>query len=262
MTPETARAVCPREANLQWQSVEDITNAAVGDVVAINLFHRLRGKLTAVFTLIIGKLNEHNWSFLIAGDLRFVDVNSQVHILGTVGRRPVIVLRDQLPTAVLADIGVCLTILLGGRSVCISVFAVLTLVMMAVSPNESDHRGFTIHELDENGKSVPVEYEAIWSDASHLRVHRITPKFTLQETPHKCQAKTKETEKKTIDWMGCVRQNRATWLPLKSVIQKLTPSLHAPHGPVAAPATVPIGVRSAAFQSDTLSPEKFVIRIR
>jgi len=206
VTPETARAVCPREANLQWQSVEDITNAVVGDVVAINLFHRLRGKLTAVFTLIIGKLNEHNWSFLIAADLRFVDVNSQVHILGTVGRRPVIVLRDQLPTAVLADIGVCLTILLGGRSVCISVFAVLTLVMMAVSPNESDHRGFTIHEPDENGKSVPVEYEAIWSDASHLRVHRITPKFTYKKLLTSVRPKQKKQKKRQlIGWVACVR---------------------------------------------------------
>jgi len=124
-----------------------------------------------------------------------------------------------------------------------------------------DHRGFTIHELDENGKSVPVEYEAIRSDASHLRVHR--PSLpTRNSSQVSGQNKRNRNKKTTIDWMGCVRQNRATWLPLKSVIQKLTPSLHAPHGPVAAPATVPIGVRSAAFQSDTLSPEKFVIRIR
>src|SRR5262245_39486463 len=40
-----------------------------------------------------------------------------------------------------------------------------------------DHKGFTIHELDESGKPVPVEYEAIRTDPSHLRVKRITPKI-------------------------------------------------------------------------------------
>src|SRR5215471_1541856 len=40
-----------------------------------------------------------------------------------------------------------------------------------------DHKGFTIHELDESGKSVPVEYEAIRTDASHLRVKRLAPKI-------------------------------------------------------------------------------------
>jgi hypothetical protein len=48
---------------------------------------------------------------------------------------------------------------------------------VAVHP---DHRGFTIHELDENGKSVAVEYEAIRTDASHLRVHRLSPKFSYK----------------------------------------------------------------------------------
>ena len=56
----------------------------------------------------------------------------------------------------------------------------------------SDHRGFTIHELDENGKSVPVEYEAIRSDASHLRVHRLSPKFNYKKVVVKTQSKSKK----------------------------------------------------------------------
>jgi hypothetical protein len=55
----------------------------------------------------------------------------------------------------------------------------------------ADHKGFTIHELDENGKSVAVEYEAIRSDASHLRVHRLGAKFTYKRLPTKTKAKTK-----------------------------------------------------------------------
>jgi len=52
-----------------------------------------------------------------------------------------------------------------------------------------DHRGFTIHELDENGKPVPAEYEAIRTDPSHLRVRRITPKLTYKKLPPKSKAK-------------------------------------------------------------------------
>jgi hypothetical protein len=55
----------------------------------------------------------------------------------------------------------------------------------------SDHRGFTIHELDENGKSVPVEYEAIRSDASHLRVKRLAPKIVYKKPQVKSKAKAK-----------------------------------------------------------------------
>lgn len=44
-----------------------------------------------------------------------------------------------------------------------------------------DHKGFTIHELDENGKSVAVEYEAIRTDAAHLRVKRLSPKFIYKK---------------------------------------------------------------------------------
>jgi hypothetical protein len=46
-----------------------------------------------------------------------------------------------------------------------------------------------------------------------------------------------------------------------NVIQKFTPSLQAPYGNVLAPVeTDPIGERSAAFQSETLSPTWLVTR--
>lgn len=54
-----------------------------------------------------------------------------------------------------------------------------------------DHKGFTIHELDENGKSVAVEYDAIRADASHLRVHRLSPKFTYKRLTIATKAKPK-----------------------------------------------------------------------
>ena len=38
-------------------------------------------------------------------------------------------------------------------------------------------KGFVIHELGEDGKPVPVEYEAVRIDSSHLRVKRLTPKI-------------------------------------------------------------------------------------
>ena len=46
---------------------------------------------------------------------------------------------------------------------------------------KSDHRGFTIQELDENGKPVSIEYEAIRLDASHLRVRRLSPKIQIRK---------------------------------------------------------------------------------
>jgi hypothetical protein len=54
-----------------------------------------------------------------------------------------------------------------------------------------DHKGFTIHELDENGKPVAVEYEAIRTDASHLRVKRLSPKIVYKKLPVKSRAKRK-----------------------------------------------------------------------
>ncbi|MEK6286438.1 MAG: SH3 domain-containing protein [Acidobacteriota bacterium] len=53
-----------------------------------------------------------------------------------------------------------------------------------------DHKGFTIHELDENGKPVAVEYEAIRRDASHLTVNRLSPKFVYKKQPGKRKAKS------------------------------------------------------------------------
>jgi len=53
----------------------------------------------------------------------------------------------------------------------------------------SDHKGFTIHELDENRKVVAVEYEAIRTDASHLRVRRLSPKITYKKQPARLKAK-------------------------------------------------------------------------
>ena len=54
-----------------------------------------------------------------------------------------------------------------------------------------DHKGFTIHELDENGKPVAVEYEAIRTDASHLRVKRLSPKIVYKKKPVKPAPKKK-----------------------------------------------------------------------
>ncbi|HJZ68565.1 MAG TPA: SH3 domain-containing protein [Blastocatellia bacterium] len=52
-----------------------------------------------------------------------------------------------------------------------------------------DHKGFTIHELDENGKVVAVEYEAIRTDASHLRVRRLSPKMFYKKQPARFKTK-------------------------------------------------------------------------
>jgi len=51
-----------------------------------------------------------------------------------------------------------------------------------------DHRGFTIHELDESGKAVPAEYEAIRTDASHLRVRRLSPKIVYKKQAPRSKA--------------------------------------------------------------------------
>ncbi|MFY9553458.1 MAG: SH3 domain-containing protein [Blastocatellia bacterium] len=54
-----------------------------------------------------------------------------------------------------------------------------------------DHRGFTIHELDENGKVVSAEYEAIRTDSSHLRVRRLSPKLTYTKKAPRSKPKGK-----------------------------------------------------------------------
>ena len=48
---------------------------------------------------------------------------------------------------------------------------------------KSDHRGFTIQELDENGKPVLIEYEALRADVNHLRVRRLSPKIQIKKQP-------------------------------------------------------------------------------
>ncbi|MEW6211526.1 MAG: hypothetical protein AB1631_24380, partial [Acidobacteriota bacterium] len=42
-------------------------------------------------------------------------------------------------------------------------------------------KGFTIHELDENGKTVPIEYDATREGASRLRVSRLAPKIVVRK---------------------------------------------------------------------------------
>jgi hypothetical protein len=49
----------------------------------------------------------------------------------------------------------------------------------------SGKRGFTIQELDENEKPVPVEYELTRLDASHVRVKRLSPKIHVKRSPKK-----------------------------------------------------------------------------
>lgn len=55
-----------------------------------------------------------------------------------------------------------------------------------------DHKGFTIRELDDNGKQVTIEYEAIRTDATHLRVRRLSPKIVYKKQPAKSKAKAKK----------------------------------------------------------------------
>jgi hypothetical protein len=59
-----------------------------------------------------------------------------------------------------------------------------------------DHKGFTIRELDENGKLVNVEYESIRIDASHLRVRRLSPKIVYKKPAIKSKAKAKAKGKR------------------------------------------------------------------
>ena len=46
-------------------------------------------------------------------------------------------------------------------------------------------RGFTTHELDENGKPVPIKYEAIRISPSRLSVRRISPEIQIKKQPKK-----------------------------------------------------------------------------
>ena len=58
--------------------------------------------------------------------------------------------------------------------------------VLPVTPGiQSGPRGFTIHELDANDKPVPIEYEALRIDSSHLRVKRLSPKIEVKRQPRK-----------------------------------------------------------------------------
>lgn len=48
---------------------------------------------------------------------------------------------------------------------------------------QPDRKGFTIHELDENGKTVPVQYEAVRAGPSRLIVKRLSPKIQIKKQP-------------------------------------------------------------------------------
>lgn len=58
-------------------------------------------------------------------------------------------------------------------------------VMPITVGRKSGGKGFTIHELDENGKTIAVEYEVIRPDSNHLRVRRLAPKITIKKPPRK-----------------------------------------------------------------------------
>jgi hypothetical protein len=49
----------------------------------------------------------------------------------------------------------------------------------------SDHRGFTLHELDENGKTTSVEYECVRTRPDRLTVRRLSPKLYVKRQPKK-----------------------------------------------------------------------------
>jgi hypothetical protein len=48
---------------------------------------------------------------------------------------------------------------------------------------ESGIRGFTIHELDENGRPVQIEYEAVRKDQARIQVRRLSPKIQVKKQP-------------------------------------------------------------------------------
>jgi hypothetical protein len=58
-------------------------------------------------------------------------------------------------------------------------------VMPILVNTQSGRKGFTIHELDENGKSVPIEYEATRAGPSRLAVKRLSPKIQVKKQPRR-----------------------------------------------------------------------------
>ena len=55
-----------------------------------------------------------------------------------------------------------------------------------------DHKGFTIHELNENGKPVAIEYDAIRTTPSHLSVKRLAPKIVYKKSAAKPSARRRK----------------------------------------------------------------------
>ncbi|HEX5735241.1 MAG TPA: SH3 domain-containing protein [Blastocatellia bacterium] len=56
-------------------------------------------------------------------------------------------------------------------------------VMPILVNPQSGRKGFTIYELDENGKTVPIEYEATRAGPSRLVVKRLAPKIVIKKQP-------------------------------------------------------------------------------
>ncbi|HVG18576.1 MAG TPA: SH3 domain-containing protein [Blastocatellia bacterium] len=48
-----------------------------------------------------------------------------------------------------------------------------------------DRRGFTIQELDENGKPIPIQYEAIRTGPARLSIRRLSPEIHVKKQPKK-----------------------------------------------------------------------------
>jgi hypothetical protein len=53
-------------------------------------------------------------------------------------------------------------------------------VLPVLMERASGQKGFTINELDESGKTVSIEYEAVRLDSSHVKVKRLSPKITYR----------------------------------------------------------------------------------
>jgi hypothetical protein len=67
-----------------------------------------------------------------------------------------------------------------GRYVGGGIFDGLRGVLPLTLGTASGHKGFTIHELDENDKPVPAEYE-VRRDGSRIYVSRLTPKLVVKK---------------------------------------------------------------------------------
>ncbi|HWN98221.1 MAG TPA: SH3 domain-containing protein [Blastocatellia bacterium] len=74
-----------------------------------------------------------------------------------------------------------------GRYVGGGIFDGLRGVLPITLGTASGHKGFTIHELDENDKPVPAEYE-VRRDGSKIYVNRLTPKLQVKKPAGKAHA--------------------------------------------------------------------------